>query len=238
MSIKENDFDFESMKDKALEQLRSGESLYGKNGAFAPLMKKFLEAEMENHKDEAQRSSGNRRNGKSNKEIRTSDGTIVIDTPRDRRSNFEPQLVKKRETILAESLEKKILGMYGLGMSLRDISSHIKEMYDTEISHSTLSSITDKIIPQVKEWQSRSLDSLYTIVWMDAMHYKVKEDHRFVSRAVYNILGIDRNGHKHLLGIGIYVSEREGANFWLSVLTDLQNRGVEACRTPDGRTPR
>ena len=229
MSIHENDFDFESMKVKALEQLRSGESLYGKNGAFAPLMKKFLEAaleaEMESYMDETQRSIGNRRNGKSTKAIRTSDGTIDIDTPRDRRSNFEPQLVKKRETILAESLEKKILGMYGLGMSLRDISNHIKEMYDTEISHSTLSSITDKIIPEVKEWQSRSLDSLYTIVWMDAMHYKVKEDHRFVSRAVYNIVGVDRNGHKHLLGM--YVSENEGANFWLSVLTDLQNRGVE-----------
>ncbi|COW35253.1 transposase%2C mutator type [Mycobacterium tuberculosis] len=229
MSIKDSDFDFESMKDKALEQLRSGESLYGKNGAFAPLMKKFLEAaleaEMEGHMDEAQRSTGNRRNGKSSKQIRTSEGTIDIDTPRDRRSNFEPQLIKKRETILAESLEKKILGMYGLGMSLRDISNHIKEMYDTDISHSTLSSITDKIIPEIKEWQSRSLDPLYTIVWMDAMHYKVKEDHRFVSRAVYNILGVDRNGHKHLLGM--YVSENEGANFWLSVLTDLQNRGVD-----------
>ncbi|HAF32833.1 MULTISPECIES: IS256 family transposase [Bacteroidota] len=229
MNIKESDFDFESMKDKALKQLGSGESLYGNNGAFAPLMKKFLEAaleaEMESHMDAAQRSSGNRRNGKSIKQIRTSEGTIDIETPRDRQSNFEPQLVKKRETILAESLEKKILGMYGLGMSLRDISNHIKEMYDTDISHSTLSSITDKIIPEVKEWQSRSLDSLYTIVWMDAMHYKVKEDHRFVSRAVYNILGVDRKGHKHLLGM--YVSENEGANFWLSVLTDLQNRGVE-----------
>lgn len=198
MSIKKIDFDFESMKDKALEQLRSGKSLYGKDGAFAPLLKSFLEtalkAEMDSHMDDFERSNGNRRNGKSSKQIRTSDGTIDIATPRDRRSNFEPQLVKKRETILAESLEKKILGMYGLGMSLRDISSHLKEMYDTHISHSTLSSITDKIIPEVKEWQSRSLDSLYTIVWMDAMHYKVKEDHRFVSRAVYNILGIDRNG--------------------------------------------
>ena len=225
----ETNFDFESMKDKALEQLRSGKSLYGKDGAFAPLLKSFLEAaleaEMESHMDDFERSNGNRRNGKTRKQIRASAGTIDIDTPRDRRSSFEPQLVKKRETILAESLEKKILGMYGLGMSLRDISSHLKEMYDTDISHSTLSSITDKIIPEIKEWQSRSLDSLYTIVWMDAMHYKVKEDHRFVSRAVYNILGIDRNGHKHLLGM--YVSENEGANFWLSVLTDLQNRCVE-----------
>src|SRR5690606_3968945 len=90
--------------------------------------------------------------------------------------------------------------MYGLGMSFRDISDHITEMYDTDISHSTLSALTDRIIPEVKEWQSRSLERLYTIVWMDAMHYKVKEDHRVVSRAVYNVLGIDRHGHKELLG--------------------------------------
>lgn len=104
--------------------------------------------------------------------------------------------------------------MYRLEVNLRDISNHIKETYDADISHSTLSSITDKIIPEVKEWQSRSLNSLYTIVWMDAMHYKEKDDHRFVSRAVYNILGVDRNGHKHLLEM--YVSENNSANFWLS----------------------
>lgn len=226
---KEEELDYEQMKKKALEQLRSGKSLYGKDGAFAPLLKSFLnaalEAELENHLDEAERSAGNRKNGKSSKQVRTSDGTITVDTPRDRHSSFEPELIRKRETILAESLEGKILGMYGLGMSLRDISKHIKDMYDTEVSHATLSAITDKIIPEVKEWQSRPLDELYTIVWMDAMHYKVKEDHRMVSRAVYNILGIDRHGHKELLGM--YVSQSEGANFWLTVLTDLQNRGVK-----------
>lgn len=229
MNVNKDGLDFETMKGKALEQLRNGESLYGKDGAFAPLLKQFLEsaleAEMDSHLGEEERSGGNRRNGKLSKQVRTSEGTIDIDTPRDRSSSFDPQLIKKRETILADSLEKKILGMYGIGMSFRDISQHIKEMYDTDISHSTLSGITDRIIPEVKEWQSRSLDSLYTIVWMDAMHYKVKEGHRVVSRAVYNILGIDRYGYKHLLGM--YVSESEGANFWLGVLTDLQNRGVQ-----------
>lgn len=225
----ENGLDYELMKKKALEQLRSGKSLYGKDGAFAPLLKSFveaaLEAELESHLDVAERLSGNRRNGKLRKQIRTSGGTITIDTPRDRTSSFEPELIKKRETILAESLEEKILGMYGLGMSFRDISKHIKDMYDTDISHTTLSAITDKIIPEVKEWQSRPLEELYTIVWLDAMHYKVKEDHRMVSHAVYNVLGINRHGHKELLGM--YVSHSEGANFWLSVLTDLQNRGVK-----------
>jgi putative transposase len=229
MDIRETELDFASMKEKALRQLRSGESLYGTDGAFAPLLKKFLEAaleaEMDGHLDEPERLLGNRRNGKQRKQLRTSDGTIELSTPRDRHSSYDPQIVKKRETILADSLEKKILGMYGLGMSFRDISDHIKEMYDTDISHSTLSAITDRIIPEVKEWQSRSLERLYTIVWMDAMHYKVKEDHRVVSRAVYNVLGIDRHGHKELLGM--YVSESEGANFWMGVLTDLQNRGVE-----------
>ena len=225
----ENGLDYELMKQKALEQFRSGKSLFGKDGAFAPLLKSFLEAaldaEMETHLDADERLSGNRRNGKITKQLKTSRGTISIDTPRDRTSSFEPELIKKRETIMADNLEQKILGMYGLGMSFRDISKHIKDMYDTDISHSTLSAITDRIIPQVKEWQSRPLDDLYPIVWLDAMHYKVKEDHRMVSHAVYNILGINRHGHKELLGM--YVSQSEGANFWLSVLTDLQNRGVK-----------
>lgn len=226
---KDEQLDYEQMKQKALEQLRSGKSLYGKDGAFAPLLKSFLdsalEAELESHLDSEERLSGNRKNGKTSKEVRTSSGTITIDTPRDRSATFEPELIRKRETILAESLETKIIGMYGLGMSLRDISKHIKDMYDTDISHTTLSAITDKIIPEVKEWQSRPLEDLYTIVWLDAMHYKVKEDHRMISHAVYNIIGIDRHGYKTLLGM--YVSQNEGANFWLSVLTDLQNRGVK-----------
>lgn len=226
---KDEQLDYEQMKQKALEQLRSGKSLYGKDGAFAPLLKSFLdsalEAELESHLDTEERLSGNRKNGKTSKEVRTSSGTITVETPRDRSSTFEPELIRKRETILAESLEQKIIGMYGLGMSLRDISKHIKDMYDTDISHTTLSAITDKIIPEVKEWQSRPLEDLYTIVWLDAMHYKVKEDHRMISHAVYNIIGIDRHGYKTLLGM--YVSQNEGANFWLSVLTDLQNRGVK-----------
>ena len=209
---REEQLDYELMKQKALEQLRSGKSLYGKDGAFAPLLKSFLdsalEAELDTHLDEEERFSGNRKNGKTSKEIKTSAGTISIQTPRDRNSTFEPEIVRKRETILAESLESKIIGMYGLGMSLRDISKHIKDMYGTDISHATLSSITDKIIPEVKEWQSRPLEELYTIVWLDAMHYRVEEDHRMVSHAVYNILGIDRHGRKELSGMYVSQSER------------------------------
>ncbi|MGK7395317.1 MAG: IS256 family transposase [Candidatus Cyclobacteriaceae bacterium M3_2C_046] len=221
--------EFKEMQAKALEQLRSGQSLTGKDGVFAPLLKQFietaLEAEMSTHLDDVERIAGNKRNGKKSKTLKTGSGEIEISTPQDRSSNFEPQLVKKRETVLADNLAPKIIGLYGLGMSFRDMRSHIKEMYDVEISHSTLSEITDRVIPQVKAWQCRPLDSLYTIVWLDAMHYKVRDEGRVVSRAVYNVLAINKEGRKEL--IGMYVSESEGANFWLGVLTDLKARGVD-----------
>jgi len=219
----------ENIEQKALDQLKSGKSLFGKDGAFAPLLKSFiekaLEAEMESHLDEEERINGNKRNGKGKKTIKSSAGSFEIETPQDRQSSFEPELVRKRQTILAESLEERIIGLYGLGMSYRDISKHIQEMYDTEISHTVLSQITDKIIPEIKAWQSRPLESVYPIIWFDAMHFKVKEDGRVEHKALYNILGINKEGHKEILGL--YVSESEGANFWLQVLTDLQNRGVK-----------
>lgn len=217
-----------AMRDLALTQLRSGKSLTGEGGVFAPIIKEFLEsslsAEMESHLDEEERSYGNKRNGRSSKTLKTSSGEITIETPQDRQSTFNPQIVKKRETILADNLAPQIIGLYGKGMSLRDITSHIKEMYDVEISAMTLSEITDRVIPQVKEWQNRPLDEVYPIVWLDAMHYKVRDGGKVVSRAVYNILAINKEGRKEL--IGMYISESEGANFWLSVLTDLKNRGV------------
>jgi putative transposase len=217
-----------AMRDLALTQLRSGKSLTGEGGVFAPIVKEFLEsalsAEMEDHLDEEERSYGNKRNGRSSKTLKTSSGQVTIDTPQDRHSTFNPQIVKKRETILADNLAPQIIGLYGKGMSLRDITSHIKEMYNVEISAMTLSEITDRVIPQVKEWQNRPLDEVYPIVWLDAMHYKVRDGGKVVSRAVYNILAINKEGRKEL--IGMYISESEGANFWLSILTDLKNRGV------------
>ena len=175
--------------------------------------------------DEEERSEGNRKNGKTSKTVQSSDGPVELETRRDSNATFELELVKKSETVLADTLEKKILGMYGLGMSFRDISSHLKEMYDADISHATLSAITDRIIPTIKEWQDSSLEEVYSIVWLDAMHNKVKDEGSVVSRAVYHILEINIEGRKEL--IGMYVSESEGSNFWLGVLSDLRNRGVE-----------
>jgi len=229
MEKKKEVFDYEALKKKTLEQFRSGKSLYGKGGAFAPLLKDFLEAalqaELDDHLEGEEAEENNRKNGYTSKQLKTDSGTIELDTPRDRNSAFAPQIVRKRETILAESLETKIIALYGRGMSFRDISAHIKDMYDTDISAATLSSITDKVIPLVRQWQARPLEALYCMVWLDGMHYKVKQEGRVQSRCVYNILGITAEGRKEVLGM--YVSESEGANFWLSVLTDLQNRGVE-----------
>ena len=216
------------LQSKALEQFKEGKPLLGKGGAFAPMLKQFiesaLEAEMSAHLDDAERENGNKRNGKRSKTIKSEFGELEISTPQDRQSSFEPQLVKKRQTILADNLAPKIIGLYGNGMSLRDISSHIKEMYDMDISHDVLSGITDRIIPEVKAWQSRPLDAVYPIVWLDAMFYKVREDGHVQARSVYNVLALDMSGRKHL--IGMYVAQSEGAKFWLQVLTDLKNRGV------------
>lgn len=224
-----NGLDYEVMKQKLKEQFRTGKSLFSKGGAFAPLLEELintmLEGELEAHLDEDERRSGNRKNGKGSKVLKTSAGSIEINTPRDRLGSFEPEIVKKRETIMAASLEDRIIGLYSLGTSLRDISSHIKETYDTDISAATLSSITDKVIPLVKEWQQRPLESLYCIVWLDAMYYKVREEGRTQTRCVYNVLGINKDGRKEVLGM--YVSQSEGANFWLGVITDLKLRGVE-----------
>jgi putative transposase len=226
---KQEPFDYEKAKQKVKEQFRTGKSLYGKDGAFAPLLQdminSILEGEMEGHLDEEERSAGNRKNGKGKKLIKTSSGNIEVSTPRDRSGTFEPEIVKKRETIMAQTLEDKIIGLYSLGTSLRDISAHIKETYDADISATTLSAITDKVIPLVKEWQQRPLEELYCIVWLDAMFYKVKDEGRAVTRCVYNVLGINKDGRKDVLGM--YVSQSEGANFWLGVINDLKQRGVQ-----------
>ena len=224
-----NNQEFENLKQKALRQFKTGQSLFGKDGAFAPLLQEFiesaLEAEMQEHLDEEERELGNKRNGKKTKQVKSSSGTLTIRTPQDRKSRFEPNIVKKRQTILADSLESKIIGLYAKGMSFRDISSHIKEMYDTEISATTLSEITDRVVPKIKLWQNRSLESMYTIVWMDAMYFKVRQEGKVKTKVLYNVLGINQYGYKELLGM--YFSKSEGAKFWMQVLTDLQNRGVE-----------
>ncbi|WP_460545825.1 IS256 family transposase, partial [Echinicola sediminis] len=214
-----------AFKKKVLDQFLSGESLFGKNGALSPMLKEFLEealqAEMDAHlrDEDAGHSVGNKRNGKGSKRVKSNLGEVEIETPQDRHSSFEPKIVEKRQRILADNLEKQIIGMYGLGSSLRDISEYIKDMYDTEVSTQVISDITDRVVPKVKEWQNRPLEEVYCIVWLDAMHFKVREEGKVRHKALYNVLGINREGKKEVLGM--YLSESEGANFWLQVLSDL-----------------
>jgi len=222
MKKTETDFDFE----KALEAIQNGQSLLGKEGILNPLIKQLTEAALEGEIDShlAREITVNRRNGKSKKTIKSLNGNFELHTPRDRTGTFSPQLVKKHQTTISDEIEGKIIGLYGLGMSYKDISSHLQEMYGLEVSSGTLTAVTDKILQTVKEWQARPLESIYPILWLDAIHYKIRENGRVQGHAVYTILGVNLEGKKEVLGL--YLSENEGARFWLQVLTDLSNRGV------------
>jgi putative transposase len=216
--------------DKAVKDILAGKKIGGKEGVLVPLVKELveaaLEAEIESHiANEVLEGKKNRRNGYNRKTIKSTDGEFELATPRDREGTFEPQIVKKHQTTISDEIEEKILSMYALGMSYRDIKSHIEEIYQISISSATINAITDKIIPKIKEWQGRPLEKTYPFVFMDAIHYKIKENGIYVSKAVYTILGINLQGKKEILGL--YLSESEGANFWLQVLTDLNNRGVK-----------
>ena len=212
---------------KALEAIQSGQAITGKDGVLAPLIKQLTEAaltaELEAHLDEE--TEPNRKNGRSGKTVKTSVGNIRLDTPRDRSGTFEPQLVKKNESSISGEIERKILSMYGRGMSYIDIREHVEEIYGINVSNAAISAVTDTIIDEVKQWQQRPLESVYPFVWLDAIHYKVKDQGRYVSKAVYTVLALKVDGHKEVLGL--YLSESEGANFWLAVLTDMQNRGLK-----------
>jgi len=190
------------------------------------LLEASLEGELDHHLDqEREQGKSNRKNGKQTKKLKTQYGPIDLEGSRDRAGSFEPQIVKKRQRTLGNGLDNKIISMYGRGMSYDDITQHLEELYGLEMSKAALSQITDKVLPVLDEWRTRPLASLYSIIWMDALVYKIRHNGRIEKRAVYCVLGVDEDGMKDLLGL--YISENEGAKFWLGILTDLQNRGVE-----------
>lgn len=227
MKKKKQPFNFKIFEDEAIEQLKKGKPLEGKDGVLAPLIKRLVESslngELEGHLSEGKQ--GNRRNGKMSKQVKTAFGKVEIATPRDRDGTFEPQIIAKRQTTLGEALDHKIISLYSHGMSYNDIIQHLEDLYGLSVSAGTLSTITDKVVEEVKAWQNRPLESVYPFVWMDAIHFKVKEDGSIKTKAVYCLIGINREGVKELLGL--YISENEGARFWMQVLTDIQNRGVK-----------
>ncbi len=223
------DNSLEEFRKKAAELVRQGKPLTGDDGVFTPLIKQVLEAslegELDTHLDKNKSTKRNRRNGRTQKNLKSSLGTFEISTPRDRDGSFTPRTIEKRQTQLPGDLEDKILGLYGLGMSYNDIQAHLQEMYGISVSDGTISNITDRVIPALREWQSRILEPIYAIVWMDAMHFKIREEGKIRSKAVYSILGVNLEGKKEV--IGLYLGDNESASFWLQVLTDIQQRGVE-----------
>jgi transposase-like protein len=219
-------FNYKDFEEEAIKRLRNGEALEGKDGILAPLLKRLIEAGLNGEMDaHLMQPESNRRNGKTAKQVKTAFGNVDINTPRDRNSTFEPQLLPKRQTTLGDALDHKVISLYGKGMSYSDICKHLEDLYGLTVSPSTLSLITDRVIEEVKVWQGRALESVYPFMWLDAIHYKVKEDGAIKTKAVYCLLGVNREGVKDLLGL--YISENEGARFWLNVLTDIQNRGVK-----------
>jgi hypothetical protein len=208
----------------------AGKPLFGEGGLLTQLVKDLtqvaLQGEMDKHLEENQlEEGGNRRNGLSSKRIKTGGGSFDLEVPRDRNSTFEPQLIKKRQTILNDELDKKILALYGLGTSYEDIGYHLREMYGVEVSDGMINAVTDRLIPEIAEWRNRPLESLYAILFLDAIFFKIRQDGKVVTRVLYNMMGIRQDGHKEILGF--YACESEGASFWLNVLNDLKARGIK-----------
>ena len=175
--------------------------------------------------DYKNKNTDNSRNGHSSKTLRTSFGDVEVSVPRDRKGEFDPQLLKKNQTSISQDIEEKILSMYAKGMTTSDIEEHIRDIYGIEVSDTTVSRITDKILPIAREWQQRPLEAIYAVVFMDAIHYHVRSEGRIIKKAVYIAIGINLDGRKDVLGM--WVGENESAKFWATVLNGLKNRGVE-----------
>jgi len=223
------DFNLDDFKKEVAQKILEGKGLTGKDGALTPLLKEILEAAMEGeidqHLKETKQNTGNRRNGYTHKNLKSSLGAFEIATPRDREGSFSPQTIEKRQRVLPGDLDNKILSLYGRGMSYRDIRAEMDAIFGVEISEATISSITDRIIPLIRDWQSRPLERLYPIIWMDAMHFKIRVEGQVKTKALYTVLGVNMEGQKEVLGL--YQGENESASFWLQVLSDLKQRGVE-----------
>ena len=223
--------------EKVQEELSKAESMddfFGKDGIFAKLfantMEQMLEAEMSDHlgydRYEAQgRNTGNNRNGHYDRKLRTSNGDVEIQVPRDRNGTFEPEILPRYGKNTNE-LEEKILGFYARGVSTRDIQDSLHEMYGVDVSHSLISQVTNKVWEQVEEWQNRPLEEIYPVIFLDAIHVKMRRDGKVSNTTVHIVLGVTLDGYRDVLGHWVADGE-EGANFWLSVLSDLQNRGVK-----------
>jgi putative transposase len=224
----------QDLKDKTIRELakdcRSVEDVHEMlKGLFKDTLQQIFEAEIEEHLGYKKHSvdgnnTGNSRNGYNKKTIQTKFGKTEIEVPRDRNGEFEPRIIGKYEKT-SNQLEEQIIAMYAKGMSTRDIEDHMRDIYGIDVSPTMISKITDKILPTISEWQSRPLDRVYPVVFLDAIHFKVRKDNRIINKAAYSVMAINMAGQKEILGI--WVGENESASFWLGVCNDLKNRGVQ-----------
>ena len=231
METEKAPFDVAKVQEK-LRNVKSLSDLTGSNGVIQEMVKqtveRILKAEQEAHLgyepyQKGDKSPENSRNGYSSKTLKTSSGEVEIEVPRDRKGSFEPEFIKKHQSFDPD-LEKRVTSMYARGMSVRDISQQLHEFYGTEVSPSLISKITDKVLEGIQLWQCRPLDDVYAVVFMDAIHYKIRQDAKVISKAAYTCMGISIDGSVDVLGI--WLAESEGAHFWQTVLSDLKGRGV------------
>jgi len=190
-------------------------------------LQEALEAELEEHLGYPKHNrsiSDNSRNGHSLKTVRTDTGEMNIKVPRDRKSSFEPQLIRKRQTVL-DDLEDKIVAMYAKGMTTRDIQEILGDMYGVEISSSLISRLTDRVLPRLEEWQSRPLQDRYVIIWFDCIFYKIRQDNKVQDKAIHVLIGLGLDGRKELLGF--WINKTESSSYWLGILNDLKSRGIQ-----------
>jgi putative transposase len=228
---KEADDKIKQFARELVAECKSKEMLFSENGIAQQLQKQLLEAALSGELDDhlgygthERAGTDNARNGYTTKQLQTPSGKFELEVPRDRDASFEPTLVKKRQTRFT-GLDKKIIAMYARGLSLQDIQGQLEELYEVEVSSSFISAVTASVLEDVIAWQNRPLDRLYPIVYLDCLVVKVREDKRIMNKAVYLALGVNSEGHKELLGM--WISQNEGAKFWLNVLTELKNRGLE-----------
>jgi transposase-like protein len=224
---KQEKFDYTDFEKEAVSKLRSGKGLTGKDGALTGMISRILTLAMDQEMTEhlAGKQEGNRRNGHTSKKVRTGLGEIPLAPPRDREGTFQPKMIPKWGRTLAPEIEQQIMTLYAIGNSYEDIRTHLQEMYGVDYSPRLLSNLTDQVFEEIRVWKSRALSSVYVTIYLDAIHYKVREDRRVITKAVYTVFGVTCDGEREVLGI--HIGAAEGARHWARILEGIKDRGVE-----------
>lgn len=222
----DDDFDYKAFEQEAIRKLKSGKDFIGPDGVFTEMIGRILQAALDGEMDEhLSGDEPNRRNGHTSKQVKTSMGSVELNPPRDRAGSFEPELIPKWKRAIDPQIEKQILTLYGMGNSYADISNYVQEMYGVKYSTSLISKVTGNVWEEVDAWRNRPLQSCYALIYLDAIHFKVRDHGRVTTKAIYTAFGVDMEGERDILGL--YIDQAEGARFWGRVLENLKDRGIE-----------